>query len=190
MSLRLDPRRLNTLRALAAEAGVRPGELVTVWVEERIDAERHGAAAPADLGPVLEALNERIEALSRRVDALSPATQSAPLAEAAVPRRRGRPPKAASAGAAAPAKKKASKRRATRRTARRSGFPLHDEIAAIVGERGPMTTADIAAAVVERGRYRPRSGAKPVDGTAVSVRVSNPRYRGRFTRSSGRIGLA
>ena len=40
MSIRLDPRRLGTLKQLAAEAGVRPGDLVRQWVEERIDASR------------------------------------------------------------------------------------------------------------------------------------------------------
>ena len=40
MSLRLDPRRVNALKHLAGEAGVRPGDLVRQWVEERIDASR------------------------------------------------------------------------------------------------------------------------------------------------------
>ena len=46
MSIRLDPRRLGTLKQLAAEADMRPGDLVRTWVEERIDAARHGVAAP------------------------------------------------------------------------------------------------------------------------------------------------
>ena len=74
MNIRLDPRHLGTLRALASEAGVRPGELVTLWVTERLDAERSGAPSPNAIGPVLESLNERIEALSRRVDALAGGT--------------------------------------------------------------------------------------------------------------------
>jgi hypothetical protein len=101
MSIRLDPRHLGTLRALASEAGVRPGELVTIWITERLDAERRGAPSPTDLGPVLESLNDRIEALSRRVDALAGAAPTEPAAgdaePAAAPRRRGRPPKAAAA---------------------------------------------------------------------------------------------
>jgi hypothetical protein len=61
---------------------------------------------------------------------------------------------------------------------------------AIIRERGPMRVADLAEAIVERGRYAvPRSG-KPLDGKTVSQRVSNPTYRSRFTRSEGRIGLA
>ena len=84
MSIRLDPRHLGTLRALASEAGVRPGELVTIWVTERLDAERRGASLRGDLGPVLESLNDRIEALSRRVDALS-AGHAAPAVEQATP---------------------------------------------------------------------------------------------------------
>src|SRR6185295_6955370 len=50
MSIRLDPRRLGSLKLLAAEAGIRPGELVTRWVEERLDAARGpgSVAAPAD----------------------------------------------------------------------------------------------------------------------------------------------
>ncbi len=50
MSIRLDPRRLGTLKQLAAEADVRPGDLVRQWVEERIDAVR-GGARPARVRP-------------------------------------------------------------------------------------------------------------------------------------------
>jgi hypothetical protein len=194
MSIRLDPRHLGTLRALASEAGVRPGELVTIWITERLDAERRGAPAPTDLGPVLESLNDRIEALSRRVDALAagaPAGQ-ATAPETATPRRRGRPPKAASSdtnGTSAP-KPRAPRGKPRRARGKNPAVPLHDEIAAILGERGPMSAADLATAVTERGNYAPPRSGKPLDATAVSVRVSNPRYRSRFTRSGGKIGLA
>ena len=116
MSIRLDPRHLGTLRTLAGEAGVRPGELVTLWVTERLDAERRGAPSPGDISAVLESLNDRIESLSRRVDALAagggkaraeasapegpkaeaPQAEAAPAADAA-PKRRGRPPKTTAA---------------------------------------------------------------------------------------------
>lgn len=183
MSIRLDPRRLAALKLLAAEAGVRPGELVTRWVEERLDAARSGeqpqrGAAPA---PDLTALNVRIDELSRRVDALASADATpAPGAAAAEPtaaapaRRRGRPPKAGSA----------------RIAAKVSRIPLHDEIAAVITERGPMTAGELAAAVVERGRYTPPRSAKPLDSTTINARVSNPIYRSRFVRDKGRIGLA
>ena len=203
MSIRLDPRHLGTLRALASEAGVRPGELVTLWVTERLDAERRGAPSPLDIGPVLESLNERIEALAKRVDALAggeatpaldaatPAVDLAP--EPATARRRGRPPK--SAAAAASTEKPARRQRADARTVKRAhgknpAVPLHEEIAAVLAERGPMTAADLAAAVTERGIYAPPRSGKPLDGTAISVRVSNPRYRSRFSRAEGKIGLA
>jgi len=68
--------------------------------------------------------------------------------------------------------------------------PLHDEIIAVIAERGPLRAAEIATAVTERGRYvAPRSGKK-LDAAAVNSRVSNPVYRSRFTRSDGRIGLS
>jgi hypothetical protein len=199
MSIRLDPRHLGTLRALASEAGVRPGELVTIWVTERLDAERSGAPSPTAVGPVLESLNDRIEALSRRLDALEGGSP-APAAEPTAPRRRGRPPKAAShapdsAEAAAPGAPAPSKRRAARSRPRKTrgknpAVPLHEEIAAVLAERGPLTAAELATAVTERGIYAPPRSSKPLDATAVSVRVSNPRYRSRFTRAEGKIGLA
>jgi hypothetical protein len=68
--------------------------------------------------------------------------------------------------------------------------PLHEEIAAVLAERGPLTAAELATAVTERGNYAPPRSSKPLDATAVSVRVSNPRYRSRFTRAEGKIGLA
>jgi len=197
MSIRLDPRHLGTLRALASEAGVRPGELVILWVTERLDAERRGAPSPLDVGPVLESLNDRIEALTRRVDGLAsrdarPATTGATsttaatadpvMAEPAPPRRRGRPPKSASAPAVA--------RKAKRSRGKNPAVPLHEEIAAVLAERGPLSAGELAAAVTARGIYAPPRSGKPLDATAVSVRVSNPRYRSRFTRGEGKIGLA
>jgi hypothetical protein len=199
MSIRLDPRHLGTLRALASEAGVRPGELVTIWVTERLDAERSGAPSPTAVGPVLESLNDRIEALSRRLDALEGGSP-APAAEPTAPRRRGRPPKAAShapdsaetaaPGAPAPNKRRAARSRPRKTRGKNPAVPLHEEIAAVLAERGPLTAAELATAVTERGVYAPPRSSKPLDATAVSVRVSNPRYRSRFTRAEGKIGLA
>ena len=69
-------------------------------------------------------------------------------------------------------------------------MPGWPESLAVLRERGPLPAADLAAAIVERGRYAvPRSG-KPLDAKTVSQRVSNPTYRSRFVRSEGRIGLA
>src|SRR5688500_3934114 len=65
MSIRLDPRRVNALKHLAGEAGARPGDLVRRWVEERIDAERSGAAVTA--GGRSGTLVGRPEARGRRV---------------------------------------------------------------------------------------------------------------------------
>ncbi len=74
---------------------MRPGELVTSWVEERIDASRGvppvsssaGLSRPAatiESSPALAALTERLEALSERVEALAASTAStaAPTAAA------------------------------------------------------------------------------------------------------------
>src|SRR6187401_3227754 len=82
MSIRLDPRRLAALKLLAAEAGVRPGEMVTHWVEERLDAARRGeaATAPATDGKAMAALSARVDELARRLDALVPQATPAPAA--------------------------------------------------------------------------------------------------------------
>lgn len=185
MSIRLDPRRLAALKLLAGEEGLRPGELVTRWVEERLDAARSGQPAGGGTPDGLQALAKRVDELARRLDALAttPAT-AAPAAAAeparsepavATPRRRGRPSTAASARPAAPATPR---------------VPLHEEISAVIAERGPMTAGELAAAVVERGRYAPPRSAKPLDAAQINARVSNPVYRSRFTRDKGRIGLA
>jgi len=195
MSLRLDPRHLGTLRALASEAGVRPGELVTLWVTERLDAERRGAPSPLDIGPVLEALNDRIDALARRVDGLAGgkkpgvADEVATEPEPAPARRRGRPPKSASTPSAGRSTPSAG-RKVKRARGKNPAVPLHEEIAAVLAERGPLSAADLAEAVTARGIYAPPRSGRSLDATAVSVRVSNPRYRSRFTRNEGKIGLA
>jgi chemotaxis protein histidine kinase CheA len=207
MSIRLDPRRLAALKLLAAEAGVRPGEMVTHWVEERLDAARRGeaATAPATDGKAMAALSARVDELARRLDALVPQATPAPAAppsgapafttpagEAApsegtapAPKRRGRPPKATTGGStAAPARRSRAKAGATPR------IPLHEEITAIIKERGPMSAVQLAAAITERGRYSAPRSTKPLDAATVSARVSNPVYRSRFVRRQGLISLA
>jgi hypothetical protein len=201
MSIRLDPRRLGALKLLAAEAGLRPGELVTRWVEERLDAARSGAAPSPSAGgeavnaDLVAAINARIDALAQRVDALAGERGGGVGArDKRVPapepkRRRGRPPKAAGAASAG---KPTLARRTTAR-APRSRAPrvaLHDEIAAVIAERGPQTATELAVAIAERGRYHAPRSARPLDGAIVNARVSNPKYRPRFVRRARRIGLA
>jgi hypothetical protein len=202
MSIRLDPRRLAALKLLAAEAGVRPGELVTRWVEERLDAARRGeaATAPATDGKAIAGLSARIDELARRLDALTPQAtpasvapaSAAPAEEAATtesaapaPKRRGRPPKSTTSDTtAAPARQSRAKAAAAPR------IPLHEEIAAIIKEQGPMSAVQLAAAITERGRYSAPRSTKPLDSATVSARVSNPVYRSRFVRRKGLISLA
>jgi hypothetical protein len=198
MSIRLDPRRLGALKLLAAEAGIRPGELVTRWVEERLDAARSGGAAPSPIGAdAVAALAARVDELSRRVDQMAASPAGAPEAEAEpvpVKRGRGRPRKVAEAGADAGAPAATQRSRARKATAaRRSAgarVALHDEIAAVISELGPQTAAELAAAIAARGRYRAPRSAKPLDAATVNARVSNPTYRARFVRREHRIGLA
>jgi len=181
MSIRLDPRRLGSLKLLAAEAGVRPGELVTRWVEERLDAARGGAPSPsaAPSPDALASLTARVDELFRRLEQMTaaPAAPDAPDGVAPAPAKRGpgRPRKQA---AAAPRQKAGPK------------VALHDEIIAVIGERGPQTAAELASAIVERGRYQPPRTKKPLDAAQVNARVSNPTYRARFVRREHRIGLA
>jgi hypothetical protein len=221
MTVRVDPRRLGLLKQLAAEAGVRPGELVQLWVEQRLDAERGGATpSGVALAPTgqsaaatspITALADRLDDLVRRIAALeavqaapvapapsptparalAPASAAAPSAAEAAPRKRGRPRKteATVAAASTPARGGAV-RRGVRRPAGLKRVALHDEIIAVIRERGPLTAAELAAAVKERGRYRAPRSAHPLDAAIVNSRVSNPVYRARFRRNEGRIGLA
>ncbi len=180
MSIRLDPRRVNALKHLAGEAGMRPGDLVRQWVEERIDASRPGAE-PVPVAPGQPTLLERIAQLDARIEALEHGNGAS---EPAVAENVEEPTPAPTP---APGPKGRAKRASAAPTER---VALHDEMITVLAERGPMRAADLAEAIVERGRYRvPRSG-KPLDGKTVSQRVSNPTYRSRFTRDGGLIGLA
>jgi hypothetical protein len=201
MSIRLDPRRLGALKLLAAEAGVRPGELVTRWVEERLDAARGGGVpvAPGVAPDALAVINARIDELFRRFEQMTaqPAEPSAAAvagAEAPVKRGPGRPRKvstdAAATSASQPRVRAARKTAGKRRTGAGSKVALHDEITAVISERGPQTAAELAVAIAERGRYLPPRSAKPLDAATVNARVSNPTYRSRFVRREHRIGLA
>jgi hypothetical protein len=198
MSIRLDPRRLAALKLLAAEGGQRPGELVTKWVEERLDAARAGIPSPLpqSAGPqappaALAELSARVDELSRRVDRLGQAQSTVPAA--AVPAA-DRADDAQAASAAQPAKRRGRppKAKGPARAPRSAGrrIALHDEITAVIAERGPLTAGELAAAIVERGRYSAPRSAKPLDAATVSARVSNPIYRPRFVRNKGRISLA
>jgi hypothetical protein len=190
MSIRLDPRRVGTLKQLAADAGVRPGDLVRQWVEERLDDARQGIATPAaaaDLGARLSELAERVAALeaasgSTPAPAAAEPVATAAQAEISEPIQETQQP--ADKAPRRAARQRVSAKPATERVA------LHDEMIAVLSERGPMTTADLAAAVAERGRYAPPRSGKPLDAAMISQRVSNPVYRSRFTRNEGRIGLA
>jgi hypothetical protein len=175
MSIRLDPRRLGVLKRLAAEGGVRPGDLVLRWVEERIDGTRGAeAAAPApDMARQLAGLTARVEALEAAARAAAaPAVQPTP-ATGSEPASRVR--RRSASVSAAPAGERVA---------------LHDEMIAVLRERGPMSAAELAGAITERGRYAPPRSGKALDAAMVSQRVSNPTYRSRFTRDAGRIGLA
>lgn len=185
MSIRLDPRRVGVLKQLAADANTRPGDLVRIWVEERLDAERRGGATPAGLDIVA-----RLAELSDRVAAL----ESAAGAAAGAPSESGSGADSAATEGTAEQSSNGDapkRRRGNKVAAAPSGerVALHDEIVAVVTERGPLPAGEIASAIVERGRYQPPRSGKPLDAATVNARVSNPTYRGRFTRSGGRIGL-
>lgn len=213
MSIRLDPRRVTLLKRLAAETGMRPGDLVRQWVEERLDAARQGIDAPAaanELAAQLADLADRVASLEAAAGLSAPAgTDAQPKATeepagAEPDESRGEASAAADApteaseepdappAPAAEEDREAASRGARRVTARPSGsrVALHDEMIAVLAERGPMTAGELAAAVAERGRYQPPRSGKPLDAAMVSQRVSNPVYRARFTRNEGRIGLA
>jgi hypothetical protein len=202
MSIRLDPRRLAALKLLAAEGGQRPGELVTKWVEERLDAARAGMPTPvtqaAGVQPAAAAVAElsaRVDELSRRVDRLS---QAKPADAVTTVPGKGRADDALAAAsaqlAAQPAKRRGRppKARGAAKAPRSAGprIALHDEITAVIAERGPLTAGELAEAIVERGRYSAPRSTKPLDAATVSARVSNPVYRPRFVRNKGRISLA
>ena len=184
MSIRLDPRRVSTLKQLAAEAGVRPGDLVRQWVEERLDAARGGAPVTAspDLVAQLKELADRVAAL----EAAKPGSASTSPAQDGE-RPAGAESEAAPAAAETP---KRARRNAVSAAPASERVALHDEMIEVLRERGPMTAAELAGAIAERGRYAPPRSGKPLDAAMVSQRVSNPTYRPRFVRSDGRISLA
>ncbi len=193
MSIRLDPRRLGTLKHLAGEAGVRPGDLVRQWVEERIDAQRTGPGGQT-LEARVAALEERIAALTGE-DAAPPQKPAEPAAAAgAAAAEQPDQPGATSASSAtpdeAPEQPSSSTTQSRRVSAKPARVGLHDEMIAVLADRGPMAAAELAAAISERGRYTPPRSGRQLDAAMISQRASNPTYRARFQRREGRIGLA
>ena len=227
MSIRLDPRRVGVLKRLAGETGMRPGDLVRQWVEERLDAARQGIDTPETAGQLMTQLAELVE----RVAALEAAAGTTSTAQPVTDPRPDEAPEApetpeASEASDAPDAPEAdgaprladadegetrqatddasteaspeaetapdAPKHARRVSAAPSGgrVALHDEMIAVIRERGPMTAGELATVIAERGRYQPPRSGKPLDAAMVSQRVSNPVYRARFTRKDGRIGLA
>ncbi len=193
MSLRIDPRRLQTLKQLAAEADTRPGDLVRQWVEERIDAMRSGAPAPAAgptggaaVLPLIQALEARVTALEAGRAPAKPADEQPEQPETAEPEDAAAPEVAPTEPSSAP---KARRRNVVGAAPSGERVALHDEMIAVLREHGPMTAGELAGAISERGRYTPPRSGKALDAAMVSQRVSNPTYRSRFTRNEGRIGL-
>lgn len=192
MSIRLDPRRVSTLKQLAADAGVRPGDLVRQWVEERIDAVRGGrpaeaspAAAPSNLASEVQQLAARVAALEAAAGSEAPKAPKAPKATAPAAE-----PTTVAADEPRSDSARPSRRNAVSAAPTTERVALHDEMIEVLRERGPMTAAELAGAIVERGRYAPPRSGKPLDAAMVSQRVSNPTYRSRFSRADGRIALA
>ena len=192
MSIRLDPRRLGTLKQLAAEADMRPGDLVRQWVEERIDAARGGARPAAPGTDRVLGLIAAIEARLAALEAAAGVTEAPPKPEPVKQPEaiREAAPSTPAKSEPAPQTKRPAKRKRVSAAPSGEHVALHDEMIAVLRERGPLSAADLAAAVVERGRYAPPRSKKPLDAAMVSQRVSNPTYRPLFTRAGGRIGLA
>lgn len=195
MSIRLDPRRLSALKQLAGEAGLRPGELVLGWVEERLDAERRGGPRGGTSVDV-SALTARIDELADRIAALESAPAGEPIPPATPATTMSTDseiaPQARAAEPDQPAKRRPGRPRKATPSPTLAGprVALHDEIIAVIEERGPASAAEIAAAIAERGRYTPPRSGKGLSAATVNGRVSNPAYRDRFMRQDGRIGLA
>jgi hypothetical protein len=192
---------------------MRPGDLVRQWVEERLDAARQGIDTPdtaKQLTAQLAELAERVASLESAAGLTARAqapTELEPEAKASLEPERAEArvelqepeepeaelvskgdPSAADAAASTAASRTRGKRVAASPSGPR--VALHDEMIAVLSERGPLSAGELAAAVAERGRYQPPRSGKPLDAAMVSQRVSNPVYRSRFIRNDGRIGLA
>ncbi|MEO8510432.1 MAG: hypothetical protein ABI534_04240 [Chloroflexota bacterium] len=184
------PDLLARLDALSARISALEARGTSSQKREAVPPKAVAAPAPVEAPPAAEAAPAPSEAPPAAEAALVPAEAPTPAAQPE--------PEPTTAAEAAPAARE-SRRRSTpaprtpspRATAATQGerVGLHDEIAAVIGERGPMTAADLAVAIAERGRYMAPRSTKPLDAATVNSRVSNPAYRGRFTRSDGRIGL-
>lgn len=84
------------------------------------------------------------------------------------------------------------KRRATPRSATAPRKPgLHLAIETVLREaRGPLTAAEIAQRINERGLFVPPRSGKPLSSSQVNSRIANAHYRHRFRRENGRVALS
>src|SRR5699024_7087858 len=118
-----------------------------------------GAAtpAPAETAAAPKRRKETTAAPKRRDEAPAEAAQPVPEQEAA-PEQPG-----ADEQPAAESAKATATTRPRGRIERGERVGLHDEISAVIAERGPMTAAEIAEAIAARGRYVAPRSTKPLD---------------------------
>jgi len=160
----VDRWRYSMLDELASESGVRPEQLAGIWLRERIDQEAGSRA----LARLADELSEMRAFLARP----GPADRS-------------------SAGARTDGGGRDRRRTRGRRHAESARESLHGEIVTVLAQHGqPMTAAEIARAIRERGHYRPPRSGNPISGAAVSRRIANPYYRSLFERRGRQVRLA
>jgi hypothetical protein len=68
---------------------------------------------------------------------------------------------------------------------------LHEAIEAVLREaQAPLTAAEIAQRIRDRGLFVPPRSGKPLSSNEVNSRIANPHYKQRFRRVDGRVALA
>jgi hypothetical protein len=145
-----------------------------------------------DFRSSLDAVAQRLDRLIELTNETNELLRSAPTGQ---PRSGGQPASDAADVQAEPrtARRRAPSRRRQEgrrsRTERRS-TGLHIAIETVLRDaQEPLTAAEIAQRVNERGLFVPRSG-ESLKASQVNSRIANPHYRGRFRRVDGRVALA
>jgi hypothetical protein len=165
------------LQEIAANAGMQPWELASIWVEEALERTSHLQSEAVrreleDLDTFLRDYRTAVDRATTRLDKLEALATQLERSLKTI------------GGSQAP--------RLIKEPVGEPGVTpkLHEEIVAVLQERGQsMTTGEIAAAVTSRGRYQPRDG-KPTDAARIAGRIANPRYRSLFARNGRSVSLA
>lgn len=166
-----DVAEFRLLERTASGFGLRPAALASLLVSKGLRSDIALSFDVENLRRQVDVVSDDLRAVEVRLDRLESASS-------------GRPSETVAAGVGRPRRRRGQADEPPRAR-------LHEEIAAVLRETGgPMTSAQIAERIRQRGLFEPPRSKRKLDVLMVASRISHENYRHLFSREGGRVRLA